>query len=277
MDWHRFFGLFLTDFFADSPFEVEIEHDLSLKQQLLDVVVIRRGEGTFDRRLPDGLEELSDHNLVTFKSHQTQLSSWALNELLGHYVNYRKQVSNSPKEWDLLPEAQFRLFAVSGRFPRALHRDYPLTEILPGVYQVQWGDQTIRIIVAGELNEEQHNAMIHLFSVNQQRLQYAVEEYRQFSPQSSTLIQQLLQQLGREGITLPYTMEDFLRESKEKLIKELTPEERQRIVQELPPEEILKQVSHQDLLKGMSLEEIREYLRQLDESGEEPDSEAGAS
>jgi len=28
-DWHRLFGLLLTDFFAGSPFVVEIERDLS--------------------------------------------------------------------------------------------------------------------------------------------------------------------------------------------------------------------------------------------------------
>ena len=37
-DWHRIFGLILTDFFSNSPFRVELEKDLSLKKQLLDVV-----------------------------------------------------------------------------------------------------------------------------------------------------------------------------------------------------------------------------------------------
>src|SRR5215510_13109929 len=37
-DWHRLFGLLLTDFFTGSPFTVEVERDLSQQQQLLDVV-----------------------------------------------------------------------------------------------------------------------------------------------------------------------------------------------------------------------------------------------
>jgi hypothetical protein len=53
-DWHRLFGLPLTDFFAGSPFTVEVERDLSAQQQLLDVVVVRRGRGRFAGRLPDG-------------------------------------------------------------------------------------------------------------------------------------------------------------------------------------------------------------------------------
>jgi hypothetical protein len=31
MDWHRLFGLILTDFFADSPFVVEPEKDALLQ------------------------------------------------------------------------------------------------------------------------------------------------------------------------------------------------------------------------------------------------------
>jgi hypothetical protein len=54
-DWHRLFGLLLTDFFTGSPFTVEIERDLSVQQQLLDVVIVRRGRGRFAGRLPDGL------------------------------------------------------------------------------------------------------------------------------------------------------------------------------------------------------------------------------
>jgi hypothetical protein len=34
-DWHRLFGLLLTDFFTGSPFAVEVERDLSQQQQFL--------------------------------------------------------------------------------------------------------------------------------------------------------------------------------------------------------------------------------------------------
>ena len=57
-DWHRLFGLFLTDFFTDSPFVVEVERDLSLQQQLLDVVIVHRGQEQFAGQLPDGLDGL---------------------------------------------------------------------------------------------------------------------------------------------------------------------------------------------------------------------------
>src|SRR5437588_1065938 len=97
-DWHRLFGLLLTDFFTGSPFVVELERDLSQQQQLLDVVIIRRGRGRFAGRLPDGLGPLAAHNLITFKSHREALDSWAIKELSAHSVAYRKLVSRSPAQ-----------------------------------------------------------------------------------------------------------------------------------------------------------------------------------
>jgi hypothetical protein len=83
-EWHRLFGLLLADFFADSPFAVEVERDVSAQQQFLDVIIIRRGRGEFTERLPDGLDALVAHNLITFKSHHEALDAWAIKELIGH-------------------------------------------------------------------------------------------------------------------------------------------------------------------------------------------------
>jgi hypothetical protein len=122
-DWHRLFGLLLTDFFTRSPFTVEVERDLSVQQQLLDVVIVRRSPGRFVGRLPDGLDGLRPHNLLTFKSHREALDAWAMKELIGHSVAYRKLVS--PKPSALLAEDQFGLYAVSARFPQQLSGQVP--------------------------------------------------------------------------------------------------------------------------------------------------------
>src|SRR5437764_5432406 len=161
-DWHRLFGLLLTDFFSGSPFVVEVERELSVQQQLLDVLIVRRGRGRFAGRLPDGLEGLRPHNLVTFKSHHEALDAWAVKELIHHDVAYRKLVSPSPSE--LLPLDQFGLYAVAARFPHNLSLQVPWQRVLPGVYVCRWGTDTIRVIVVVELPEESHNAPLHLFS-----------------------------------------------------------------------------------------------------------------
>jgi hypothetical protein len=54
-DWHRLFGLLLTDFFTNTPFRVEVEPDLSVQQQFLDVAVIRRGAAGSAAPCPTGL------------------------------------------------------------------------------------------------------------------------------------------------------------------------------------------------------------------------------
>jgi len=87
MDWHRLFGLVLTEYFTGSPLDVELEKDLSLKQQFLDVVILRKRPGLFTGRVPDGLDNIGDFNLLSFKSYQEAFDAWAMNELLlGHYV-----------------------------------------------------------------------------------------------------------------------------------------------------------------------------------------------
>jgi hypothetical protein len=72
---------------------VELEKELALSSQLLDVVIIEQRETDAPTRtveLPDGLEDLRRHNLLTYKSRHEALDAWALDELIGHYVNYRK-------------------------------------------------------------------------------------------------------------------------------------------------------------------------------------------
>src|SRR5438552_5714482 len=161
-DWHRLFGLLLTDFFTGSPFTVEVERDLSQQQQFLDVVIVRRDRGRFRGRLPDGLDDLAEHNLISFKSHREALDGWAIRELIGHYVAYRKLVSASPSE--LLPEDRFRLYAVCARFPHNLEGQVPWQERQAGVYDCGGGLDVVRVIVAGQLPREAPNAALHLFS-----------------------------------------------------------------------------------------------------------------
>ena len=176
MNWHRLFGLGLEDFFAGSPFAVEFEIDLSAKRQLLDVVVVRKGTGAFVGCLPDGLTELANYNLITFKSHHEPLDDWAVKELIGYYVNYRKQAS-SP-DGPLLPEHEFRLFAVCARFPQALAQRVQLHEAGPGVFDCGWGTDSVRIIVTSRLALANHNSLLHLFSARSELLQFAAENYR---------------------------------------------------------------------------------------------------
>lgn len=273
-DWHRYFGLILADFFSGSDYQVEIELDLSLKKQLLDVVVIRKGDRLPESPLPDGMQPLASHNLITFKSHHEPLDDYALKELTGHYVNYRKQVSPSMNE--LLPESDFRLFAVCARSPEKLAKEVTLTRLRNGVYDCPRGTDLIRVLVIAELPEQQPNAMLHLFSASRELVSFGARHYRQHDLQSSTLISRLIGRYCEEGVPMPYTMDDFQREIREELRQEirqqLLTEQREELIRELSTEERLKDLPPEERLRGLSSDELDQLKRYLDQLRSNPDT-----
>lgn len=82
---------------------MEVEKDLSVQQQRIDIIIIEQGngDGAMVPDLPDGLDNLAKYNLVTYKLLRQPLEEWTLDELLCHYVSYRKLVS--PNIDNLLP------------------------------------------------------------------------------------------------------------------------------------------------------------------------------
>jgi hypothetical protein len=220
---------------------------------LLDVILIRKEAGPLACRLPDGFEELAAYNLVSFKSHQEKQSAWALEELLGHYVNLRKQVSPSMDEADLLPREEFRLYAVAARFPRTLEADgVPLRPVGAGVYEVDALTRRIRVVVANQLPREEHNALLHLFSASGELFAYGARHYRVRSAETSTLLLQLFQRFQREALTMPDMLEEFARETIDQLLKDLPVEKR---LEGVPVEKRLEGVPVEKRLEGLSVDE----------------------
>jgi hypothetical protein len=263
-DWHRLFGLLLIDFFTDSPFVVEVERDLSQQQQFLDVVIVRRRRGKFAGALPDGLGDLAEHNLITFKSLHEALDAWAVRELLGYYVAYRKLVSRSPS--DLLPEERFRLYAVCARFPHNLvAAEVPWQAQQAGVYDCRWGLDTIRVIVTGQLPREPQNSPLHLFSASPELVGFASGAYRRRSQDTSALLRQLFERFQREGFAMSFTMEDFRRQYAKEHFAQLTTEEQREAIELLSPEqrrELIQSLPPDLLLGGLSDEQVRQLLDQ---------------
>jgi hypothetical protein len=219
------------------------ETDLSHKQQFIDVVLVRQGPGPIPRQLPDGFEDLANHNLVTFKSYQEALDGWALCELVGHYVNYCKQTS--PTMQDLLPETDFRLFAVCARHPQNLARAGLLTPVRDGVYDVRVLHLSIRVIVIHQLPQQEQNAMLLLFSAKEELVRYAAAHYQPHSKETSTLLLRLLRAY-REDPEMANKLDEFVRETIDELLKEL------------PPKKRLEGLSPEQRLEGLSPEELEE-------------------
>ena len=272
---HRLFGLSWIDFFQGTAVTVETEIDLSLKQQFLDLVLIRKGNEPITRPLPDGFEDLAGHNLLTFKSYQEALDGWALCELVGHYVNYRKQFS--PSMQNLLPERDFRLLAVCARYPHNLAQEVTLTPVQEGVYEVRLVTMPARVIVVNQLPRVEHNAMLHLFAAREELLRYGREHYRPHSAETSTLLYELFKAYS-EDPNMPDKLQEFVRQSIDQLLASLPAEER---LKGLPAEERLKGLAAEERLKGLSADEVVKALspetlealaRRLKANGSSPQS-----
>lgn len=265
--WHRLFGLSWIDFFRGMPVTVESEKDLSVRKQLLDIVVIRKEPGALICRLPDGFENLASYNLISFKSHQEKLSAWTLEELLGHYVNLRKQVSPSMDEADLFPREEFRLFAVCARFPRNLADDsIALRPIQPGVYEVEVLTRQIRVVVANLLPQVEHNALLHLFSASTELLAYGARHYTVRSWETSSLLDQLFARYEMDATDKPSLemLKQLHRETVERILRETPIAKR---LEGVPVEKRLEGVSVDELLAALSAQDRETLARRLKANG----------
>lgn len=266
-EWHRIFGIVVTDLFEGSSYHVELEKDLSLKQQFVDVVIIEQGDGHALAEIPDGLENLGAHNVLSYKSHQEAFSPWTCDELLGHYVNYRKQVS--PAMDQLLPPEDFRLYGVSTRYPQNLARLTQLHEVMQGVYDLAWGSQTLRLIVTSQVPEAERNAIWQLFSAVPEHVSYGAAHYHWHIAQLSTVIHDLYTHYRVEGIPMPYTVTDYFRDFTKEHLDWLTPEERLKgldltqHIQTMAPDDVLKSLFPDESGEHVDAAKLERYLRQL--------------
>jgi hypothetical protein len=207
------------------------------------------------------------------------IDSRLLNELVGHYVNYRKQAS--PSMHELLPEADFRLFAVSVRFPQALARQTTLAPVRPGVYEVRHFTGSLRLIVVHELPQHENNALLHLFSARADLLKYGAEHYQQRSSETSTLLLQLFERYRLEVGVMPDAIIPFPVKTLKEVVQELPAEWRllgmtpEDVRKQMPVGQFLKGVSPDELLAALSPEERAALVRRINPDGSLREPERG--
>jgi hypothetical protein len=93
--------------------------------------------------------------------------------------------------------------------------------------------------------------MLHLFSTRAELLSYAALHYRQRSPETSSLLFGLLIKHQEEAETMPDALEEFTRQTIDRILKEI------------PIKKRLEGLSPEERLKGLSPEEREELLRLL--------------
>ena len=246
--WHRLFGLLLIDYLSTRGFTVELEKDLSLKRQYLDVVVVEQAEREPDLTgICDGFDNLGRHNLLSYKSLHQSLNAWALEELIGHYVNYRKILGQKQ-----VRDGDVRLYAVCTRHPKQLLAMINAEQIMSGVWEARILSRIVRILVLNRMPLEQRNAVLAFFTFDAQKVCFALNNYSWQKEDGSTVINHLLKQYELEGIDMPYTMEQFKKDCLKAHIRELPPEDR---LEGLAPEDILKRLNPEERLKGLDPED----------------------
>jgi hypothetical protein len=255
INWHRLFGLALEDYFTGTRYSVEMEKDVARKRQVLDIVIVRgTGEALVDPC--DGLEDLRPHNLLTYKSGQERLDAWAIEELIGHYVNYRKAFA--PRE----AADQFGLYAVTTRRPRGLAEQVKLEPVKPGVYRLPVVGRTITLIVLREVEPCPRNALWEIFSFEAAKVAAGADSYQWRQDDHVPILELIYQHYREVGIPMSYTFDDFRRDYAREMLKKMPPEERLRglLPEErlagLPPEELARRLRPEERLLGLSDEEL---------------------
>jgi hypothetical protein len=266
--WHRIFGMALTQYFAGSRWKVEVETDLSVQQQKLDIAIVFRDRAgnNPDPIWPDGIGEPARFNLFTFRGLKQVLSAEVVKEVVAHSVTYRKWVSPSPDE--LLPAADFRIFAASMHHPELLKRELAdrnmtLQKVDEGAYDLHWAIDRVRILVMREMPEKEQNIVWNLFSNHQPLIANAFATLKKkYSNQSglggwSAILNTMLEHYGLEGMTMPYTMEQFEKDVEEQFLAKLTPE---KLLAKLTPEKILAKLTPEQRLAGLAPEQVASSL-----------------
>jgi hypothetical protein len=152
---------------------------------------------------------------------------------------------------------------VSARFPHNLAQQVPLTPVREGVYEVRFGPLRIRVIVLSQLPQEEHNAMLLLFSGREELIRYGREHYRPRSPDTSTLLYKLFQAYS-EDPNMPDKLKEFVRQTIDELLASLPAEER---LKGLPVEERLKGLSADDVVRGLPPDVLEAVVRKLKANG----------
>jgi hypothetical protein len=102
--------------------------------------------------------------------------------------------------------------------------------------------------------------MLHVFSSVPEILSYGVEHYKVRSFETTSLLYDLLVKSREENPSMPDALEEFARQTIDRLLKELPLKKR---LEGLSPEQRLEGLSPEQLLEGLSPENREAMLRLL--------------
>jgi hypothetical protein len=106
-------------------------------------------------------------------------------------------------------------------------------------------------LVLREIPEAEQNIVWNLFSGDSARIATAFQRLQPQLPSWSSILNNLLEYYGLEGMPMPYTMADFEREVEQKVLNKAS------------PEKLLAHLTIEQRLAGLSPDELENYLKKL--------------
>src|SRR5262249_26317528 len=107
---------------------------------------------------------------------------------------------------------------------------------------------------ANQLPQEEHNAILHLFSAREELLRYGREHYQPYSKETSSVLFKVFEVYSEEP-DMPDKLQEFVRETMVEMAKQL------------PPEERLKGLSAEEIIRALPPETLEALARQLKANG----------
>ena len=158
---------------------------------------------------------------------------------------------------DMMPESNFKLYAISTRFPKKLAQQLALHSISQGVYDIVWGTDTIRLIVLSQIPTGEHNAIWRLFSAKRESVIQARNQYEMNQPKISTIVQNLFEIYQQEKIDVSYTIQDYQIDYVRDHLNLLPADE---VLNHYSAKDRLNGLTARDRLNGLSVEDILDGL-----------------
>jgi len=253
--WHNLLGITLTDFYHGTSFRVDLEKEIKYPQYIDIVVVENKQADQLESQLesqPDGLENLAKYNLITYKSLWEPLDSWTIDELISYYVLLRKVTSLESK--NLIPVSEFNLIGIATRFPQKLNNFENLEYIKEGVYNIFRGENVITIIVTSQTPKTLKNTIWQMFSGIPEQIIFGLKNYNWKRKDYKYIVSgQLHQKYKSKGLIMPYTEQDFFRDSFNYFISNTSIED---VLKKFSPEEVFKNYTPEERLKGLKFEDV---------------------
>ena len=274
IDWHRAFGIAIKRLISELGYSVHMEMEVSQQKQLLDLIIIRQEQvkPIQTEQLCDGFDNLAKYNLISYKSLHESFNDFAVEELYGYYISYRKLTEQKAFK---PPKTDYRLYGIATQKPEKLLRTVNHKQIQPGVYDLLTGLKPIRLLALNALEQKASNAILNLFSNRREQFTYGYKniDQQKFNTRDTPVVNKIIELYKLEGVTMPYTEEQFLEDYKRSIFSRMLPHERleglrpEEVLASFKPEEILGNFKPRERLQGLKpdqLKELKQYLYDLD-------------